>query len=177
MPTAPLNTNPAWSADGFNQWSADGFYGWTADGYEPTTLAAAITAASALGVNIGPITTAYDPGVPVGFVITGWSPLVNSAPVGSYVPVIISEGPMPGPTTLTVPNVVGKFYYDAQLALLQAGFLIDVPTFVLSSTVNPQYAISQSVAAGTTFTQQTLITITVSGFSVTNQPGIVVPVP
>jgi hypothetical protein len=36
MPTAPLNTNPAWSADGFNQWSADGFYGWTADGYEPT---------------------------------------------------------------------------------------------------------------------------------------------
>jgi len=63
------------------------------------------------------------------------------------------------------------------LALLNAGFLIAQPAFALSATVLPQYVISQSIAAGTQFTQQTQVTIVVSGFRVTNQPGISVPVP
>ena len=71
MSLDPLNTNPAWTADGQNQWTADGFYGWTADGYQPTLLIAAVTALAAVGVNVGLITYAYDPFVPVGYVITG----------------------------------------------------------------------------------------------------------
>jgi beta-lactam-binding protein with PASTA domain len=43
--------------------------------------------------------------------------------------------------------------------------------------VLPQYVISQSIAAGTQFTQQTQVTITVSGFTVINQPSIPTPVP
>jgi beta-lactam-binding protein with PASTA domain len=176
MPAVPANTNPLWSADGFNQWSADGFYGWSADGYQPTLLSAAVSALAAVGVNVGLITYAYDPLVPAGYVITGWEPLLSAVP-GSYVPLTVSQGPAPTPTPLMVPNVVGKFYYDAQLALLDAGFLIAQPSFALSNTVLPQYVISQSIAAGTQFTQQTQVTIVVSGFSVTNQPGVVVPVP
>jgi beta-lactam-binding protein with PASTA domain len=177
MPAAPLNTNPEWTADGFNQWTADGFYGWTADGYEPTTLAAAVTAFAAVSVNVGQLTYVYDPLVPEGFVITGYVPLLLSAVPGSYVPLVISLGPAPTPKVVTVPNVIGRFYYDAQLVLLQAGFLIASPTWVLSSTVLPQYVISQSIAAGTQFTQQTQVTITVSGFTVINQPSIPTPVP
>lgn len=176
MPTAPLNTNPLWSADGQNQWTADGFYGWSADGYQPTTLQAAVKALAAVGVNVGLITYVYSAIVPEGYVITGWEPLLSSTP-GSYVPLTVSQGPAPVPTLVTVPNVVGKFYYDAQLAILQAGLFIAPPTWVLSTTVIPQYVISQSLTAGALVTPQTQMTIVVSGFSVLVQPGIPTPVP
>lgn len=176
MPSAPLNTNPFWTADGFNQWSADGFYGWSADGYEPTTFQATVAGLAAVGVNVGVITYVFDPVVPAGYVITGWPKFLSATP-GSYVPLTVSEGPAPVPKISTVPNVVGKFYYDAQLAILQAGFLIAYPTFQLSATVLPQYVISQSLAAGAQFTQQTQMTIVVSGFSVLQQPGVPTPVP
>lgn len=177
MPAAPLNTNPAWSADGFNQWSADGFYGWTADGYQPTTLDVVVTAFASVGANVGPLTYVYDPVVPAGFVITGWAPLLASALPGSYTPLLISQGPAPAVVLATVPNVVGKFYYDAQLALLQARLLIASPVFVLSSTVLPQYVISQSIAPGSQVAEQTQVTITVSGFKVIMQPNTSVAVP
>lgn len=176
MPVAPQNTNPLWSADGQNAWTADGFYGWSADGYQPTTLQAAVTALAIRGINVGLITYVYSATVPEGFVITGWEPLLSSTP-GSYVPLTVSLGPAPIPTLVTVPNVVGKFYYDAQLAILQAGLFIAPPTWVLSTTVNPQYVISQSLTAGIQVTPQTLLSIVVSGFSVLQQPGIPTPVP
>jgi beta-lactam-binding protein with PASTA domain len=166
-----------WSADGNYQWSADGFTGWSADGYEPVSEGVATNQLAAFGVNVGALTYAYDPLVPAGYVITGFVPFLSTTFAGQYIPLKISNGPAPATTALTVPNVVGKFYSDAQLALLQAGFLIAPPQFVLSSTVKPQYVISQSVAPGTQFTQQTQVTIVVSGFPVTNQPGVVVPVP
>jgi len=176
MPTAPLNTNPAWSADGFNQWSADGFYGWTADGYEPTLLQAAVTALAAVGVNVGVITYANDPLVPSGYVITGWPALLSSTP-GSFVPLTVSQGTAPPVTQALVPNVVGKFYSDAQLALGQARLLIAPPVFVLSATVKPQYVISQSMAAGLLVAEQSQVIITVSGFTAIVQPNVSVPVP
>jgi beta-lactam-binding protein with PASTA domain len=176
-PISPENTNPLWSADGQNQWSADGFYGWSADGYQPTTLEAAVTNLAVFGVNVGLLTFVFNPLVPLGFVITGYTPFLNPAFAGQFMPLLISNGPAPAPKPVTVPNVVGLFYYDAQLALLHAGFLIAQPQFVLSSTVLPQYVISQSIPAGTVFTQQTQVTIVVSGFPVTNQPGVIIGVP
>ena len=166
-----------WSADGNYQVSADGFPGWSADGYEPTTLTVAEVDLAAFGVNVGALTYVYSATVPAGYVITGYPPFMSSAFAGQYIPLVISNGPAPAPKIVTVPNVVGLFYYDAQLALLNAGFLIAQPAFALSATVLPQYVISQSIAAGTQFTQQTQVTIVVSGFRVTNQPGISVPVP
>jgi beta-lactam-binding protein with PASTA domain len=173
---APLNTNPFWTADGFNKWSADGFYGWSADGYEPTTLQAAVAGLAAVGVNVGVITYAYDPIIPDGYVITGWPPLLSATP-GSYVPLTVSQGPAPSKVTALVPNVVGRFYYDAQLALLNARLLVAQPIFALSSTVLPQYVISQSIAAGSVVAEQTQVTIIVSGFSRLQQPGVPTPVP
>lgn len=172
MPAAPLNTNPAWTADGFNQWTADGFYGWTADGYQPTPLLVAVTALAAIGVNVGVITYVYDAFVPVGFVITGWVPLLTSTPPGAYVPLTVSQGPAPPTLTATVPNVVGMFYYDAQLALGTARLLIAPPVFVVSSTVLKQYVISQSIAGGSVVPENTQVVITVSGFPVINLPAV-----
>jgi hypothetical protein len=174
-PTACVNL---WSADGRSAWSADGFPGISADGYEPTPLQCAVTAFAHVGVNVGALTYVYSPyGVPVGWVITGYVPFITALNAGEYIPLTISEGPAPPPTLITVPNVVGKFYYDAQLAILDAGFLIAAPQWVLNSGVLPQYVISQSIPAGQQFTQATQITIVVSAFPVTNQPGIVVGVP
>jgi beta-lactam-binding protein with PASTA domain len=83
----------------------------------------------------------------------------------------------PPVTQALVPNVVGKFYSDAQLALGNARLLIAPPVWVLSNTVAPQYVISQSIAAGSLVAEQSQVTIVVSGFPVINQPGVVVPVP
>ena len=87
------------------------------------------------------------------------------APHGSYVSYTLSLGPNP-PVITDAPNVVGQYYYDAQLAILDASFLIQPPTFVVSSTVLPGYVISQSVAPGTPNAGQTPISITVSAFRV-----------
>jgi hypothetical protein len=76
-----------------------------------------------------------------------------------------------------VPNVLGMFYYDAQLAILEAGFRIAPPNFVApvaSPTVPfPQYVVAQSIPGGAFIAVQTQITITVPGFTtllVTNTP-------
>ena len=167
-----------WSADGNFGTSADGFPGWSADGYEPTPLFFAVVDFAAVGVNVGPITFAYSTvGTPIGWVITGYVPFINPALAGQYIPLVVSNGPAPAPTLVTVPNVVGKYYYDAQLAILQAGLLIQPPKFVINNSVNPGYVISQSLVAGTQVSPQTPMSITVSGFQVVNQPGVIVPVP
>jgi beta-lactam-binding protein with PASTA domain len=177
MPAAPLNTSPQWSADGFNQWSADGFYGWTADGYQPTLLAAAVTNLAVFGVNVGLLNFAFDPVVPLGFVITGYVPFLSSQYAGQYIQLTVSNGPAPPARTRFVPNVVGLYYYDAQLLILRSGLLTAQPTFVLSSIINPQFVISQSIPEGTAVNEQTQVSIVVSGFPVTNQPGVIIGVP
>lgn len=172
-----LGTN-LWSADGNFEASADGFPGWSADGYEPTPLFFAVVDLASVGVNVGLITFAYSTvGTPLGWVITGYVPFITSALAGQYIPLVVSNGPAPVPTLVTVPNVVGKYYYDAQLAILQAGLLIQPPVFVINNSVNPGYVISQSLVAGTQVSPQTAMSIVVSGFQVVNQPGIIVPVP
>lgn len=166
-----------WTADGNFNITADGRFGWKADGYEPTELFVAEVDAALVGRNIGVLTYVYDALVPLGWVITGYPPLLSSFPVGSFIPLTISQGPAPAVTTVTVPNVIGKYYYEANLALLQAGLLIAFPTFVLSSTVLPGYVTAQSLASGTIVGPQTLVTLTASGFSVTLQGVGPVPVP
>jgi hypothetical protein len=69
------------------------------------------------------------------------------------------------------------FYVDALLAINNARLLIAPPVWVISSTVLPQYVISQSIAAGTLVNEQTQVTITVSGFTVVMQPATPVAVP
>jgi beta-lactam-binding protein with PASTA domain len=166
-----------WSADGNYNVSADGAPGWSADGYEPTSFAVAVADLAAFGVNVGTITYELDPLVPVGYVITGYVPYLNPAYAGQAVNLVISSGPPVPPRVVTVPNVVGMYYYDAQLAILNASLLTAPPVWVLAPTVLPGYVTSQSIAAGNPVTLQALMSITVSGFPVINQPGIVVPVP
>jgi hypothetical protein len=195
-----------WSADGNYNWTADGYTGWSADGYEPTNLEVATADLASFGVNVGPLTYQYDPLVPLGYVITGYVPFLNVNYAGQYIPLVISNGPAPGSTILTVPNLVGLFYYDAQLAINDAGLLIAPPIWVLTSPpapprsdfafgisgfgvgsfgvtplpppgVLPQYVVSQSIPAFTQLTQATQVTITVSGFTAINQPNIPTAVP
>ena len=106
---------------------------------------------------------------------------------------------------LTVPSVIGMYYYDAQQALLSAGLCIAPPVPVLGtpggvfgftadsdvtadsdatadegandfSPMSPGYVLNQSISSGSQVPQQTQVTITVIGFQVINQPGILVPV-
>jgi hypothetical protein len=212
-PVTPGVCTNLWSADGNFNWSADGYPGISADGYEPTPLTCAQTYFSSVGVNVGTLTFQYSPfGVPQGWVITGYVPFINTSFAGQFIPLIISLGPAPAQEIITVPNVIGMYYFDAQQALLHAGFFIDEPIWAFSTSssgtgksvtidstlvtidstvvtidgfggsppitsVLPQYVFNQSIPAGTTFTQQTLVKITVQGFPVVNQPGITVPVP
>ena len=178
VPVTPGVCTNLWSADGNFNWSADGYPGISADGYEPTPQSCAVAALAGFGVNVGQLTLACSNfGVPVGWVITGYVPFLSAAFAGQYIPLTISDGPCPTATTLVAPNVTGMFYYDAQLAILAAGFLIGPPTWALSATVSPQYVISQSIPPGTPVNNQTQITIVVAGFPATNQPGIIVPTP
>lgn len=166
-----------WSADGNFNISADGKGGWSADGYEPTDLVYAVADFAGVGSSIGTLTYVYSPLVPIGFVVTGYPPLLSTTPPGSVVPLTISIGPAPPVTLVTVPNVVGLYYYSAQLALLQAGLLIAFPNFVNAPGIVPGIVTGQSIAAGTVVNPQTLVTITVSGFLVQMQGGQTVPVP
>jgi beta-lactam-binding protein with PASTA domain len=174
-----------WSADGWENWSADGYPGWSADGYEPNPLAFAVSFITNGGDLVGSITPQYSALVPYGWVITGYPGIMTEQPLNTSINLLISAGaapvppvpvPIVPPTTL-VPNVVGKFYIDAQLAILNAGLLIALPSWALSSTSSPQFVISQSLAAGSRVNQQTQMTIVVSGFPVQNQGVGTVPVP
>ena len=177
FPTLPPLCNPFWSADGFYGWTADGFPGWSADGYEPTPLACAQSYLAALGINIGTITYVYSQTTPLGWVITGYPGQATFLQPGAYMNLVVSNGPAPPTVLATVPNVVGLYYYDAQLAILDASLRIAPPIFVLSSTVLPGYVISQSLVAGSQVNAQQQMTITVAGFQVVNQPNKIVAVP
>jgi eukaryotic-like serine/threonine-protein kinase len=165
-----------WSADGNYQIDASGKGGWDASGYEPVDLGYAQAALAKFGVNVGTITYEYSALVPVGYVITGFVPYLSSAYAGEYINLVVSNGPAPPTELATVPNVVGMFYYDAQLTILDVGLQIAPPIPALSTTVLPQYVISQSIPAGTQVAEQTQVTIVVSGFTVLQQPGIPTPV-
>jgi beta-lactam-binding protein with PASTA domain len=124
------------------------------------------------GANVGVITYVYSSTIPLGYVITDVTPYLNTNNVGKYIPIEVSNGPAPAVKQLPVPNVVGMFYQDALQALNYWGLLVNPPALAISATVDPQYVISQSIAAGTLVNPQTPITITVSGFTVLQQPGI-----
>jgi beta-lactam-binding protein with PASTA domain len=136
-----------------------------------TTLATAVTELAAFGVNVGALTYAYDPVVPLGSLITSLAQYLSDNYAGQYIPLTVSNGQAPPTSVTAVPNVVGMFYQDALQALGYWGLLVNL-TLALSDTVLPQYVISQSIAAGTQVAQQTQVTITVSGFTVLQQPGI-----
>ena len=165
-----------WSADGNYQITADGFPGWSADGYEPTPLAVAQAALGANQIQVGTLTYQYSVnGTPIGYVVTGW-PAQLGLPAGSVLNLIISNGPAPPVAPLIVPNVVGMYYYDAQLALLEAGIRTAPPNIVIAPGVNPGYVTAQSLVAGTPVTGQPQCIITVSGFINQLQGGAQVPV-
>jgi beta-lactam-binding protein with PASTA domain len=143
----------------------------------PVTLAVATSQLAAFGVNVGFVTYAYDPLIPLGDVITDYSQFLSRVYAGQYIPLTVSNGQAPPARARFVPNVVGMFYFDAQLLILRSGLLVGPPSWVVSPTVNPQFVISQSIAAGTLVAEQTPVTIVVSGFPVMNQGGVIVGVP
>jgi eukaryotic-like serine/threonine-protein kinase len=139
-------------------------------------LAQAVSQLASFGVNAGVLSYSFDSSSP-GTVLTNITPFLSTNFYGQYIPLTLSQGPAPPITQALVPNVIGMLYSDAQLALGNARLLIASPVWALSATVKPQYVISQSISAGSQVAEQTQVTIVVSGFSVTNQPGVVVPVP
>jgi beta-lactam-binding protein with PASTA domain len=145
--------------------------------------AEAIAALSAvqLAYTFGPaIFSSY----PAGTIAAQSPPAGGSVIQGTVVTLNLSLGPLPPPPpvipagSVAVPDLIGMFYYDAQLAILEYGLRINTPVWVLPPPgVNPQYVTAQSIAPGTVVAVQTQVTITVAGFTVVNQPNIPTPVP
>lgn len=177
-PIPGIGTHPlTWSADGNFFWSADGFMSWTADGYEAFSEGAYAIKLAQAGYNVGTITYVFSQTDPLGTVMATIPQPFTNAPLGSSINLIVSNGPAQPATTATVPNVVGKYYYDAQLTLLGNALLIAPPVFVLSNTVLPSYVISQSIAAGAVVGVNTQVVITVSGFQIPIAGGGFTPEP
>jgi serine/threonine-protein kinase len=136
------------------------------------SLQQAVALLAAAGVSLGnPITYAYSSTIPVGYVISQ-TPSPGEANYGTLVYLTVSNGPAPKATSATVPNVVGRYYYDAQLAILDAQCTIAAPNWIVSATVEPGYVISQSVAAGTVAPIGEQVLITVSKYT---QPAYIAP--
>ena len=131
---------------------------------------------SLFGVNIGAVTYAYDPVIPLGYVVTNILPYLYPGNEGLYLDITVSNGPAPAAKLATVPNVVGMYYVDAQAAILTARLLTAVPNLVISTSFAPTYVIGQSLTAGSTQPEQTTMQITVAGFTTTNSMGVPVPV-
>jgi hypothetical protein len=107
-------------------------------------------------------------------------PFINTALAGQYIPLAISTGPCPPPTIVTVPNVVGMYYYDAQLAILGAGCEIAPVVWGFAPPpggVNPQFVYNQSPGAGYQSTSPIQVTINVEGFPIISSTGVIEPEP
>jgi hypothetical protein len=129
-----------WSMDGNYNVSWDGYPGWSMDGYEPVKLSVALSLLANAGSYITSITYVPNPDVPPGYVITGIVPyLTTPGPVALQV----SALPPRQENQVYVPDTVGMFYVDAQLAILNAGMLILPPILVISEQVLPQYVVQQ----------------------------------
>jgi eukaryotic-like serine/threonine-protein kinase len=105
------------------------------------TLAKATDALTTAGLTVGQQSQKYSKTVPAGQVIA-WSP-PSSAPQGSAVDLVISQGPPP----TALPDVTGKTSKDAQKILTGAGFKVTiVPGF--SDTIQKGTVMSTTPTGG-----------------------------
>ena len=122
------------------------------------TEAAAETALLAAGLIKGTVSTASDPIVPSGAVISQ-SPTAGSVvTLGSDVDLVLSTGP----ALTTVPNVVGMTTAAADAALVAVGLVTGTLTTATHPTAPAGTVISQSPTAGSAVTPGSAVALVIS---------------
>ena len=106
--------------------------------------AVAQTTLTTAGLTVGVLTTANDPVVPAGAVISQLPAAGSSVPAASAVDLVISLGPAP----VTVPDVVGLPQAAAESTISAATLAVGAVTTALSPTVPAGNVISQNPPAG-----------------------------
>ena len=116
---------------------------------------AAIVAAS---LTVGSMTTASSDTVPAGNVISQDPAGGSSAAAGSPVDIVISSGP----GLVTVPDVVGLFQADAEIAIIAIGLTVGNVTTANSDTVAVGNVISQNPVGGTQVAPASAVDLVIS---------------
>ena len=116
-------------------------------------------ALSSMGLLFYVDTTRYSESVEEGYVITTNPGPGSSVSAGDTVTIYVSQGQ--ASSTVTVPNVTGKYYADAQKALMDLG-LYCFMTEEDSDTVEPGLVISQDIPEGSEAATGSAVTIIVS---------------
>ena len=133
------------------------------------TQASAATTLGGASLNVGTVQFSPSQTVPNGVVIDQNPPANTAAPSGSGVNLLISTGP----TSATVPDVVGKLEGTAVAEILAAHLGVTV-TFGTSPTVEAGKVISQAPAGGATAAEGSNVVISVStGLSAATVPNLV----
>ncbi len=129
------------------------------------TQAAATSAITAVGLKVGTVTTQTSSTVAAGLVMSQNPTAGATANSGSAVNLVVSSGPAPAPTTVTVPNVLNKTQAAATSALTAAGLKVGTVTTQTSSTVAAGLVISQNPTAGVTVNSGSAVNLVVSSGS------------
>lgn len=114
------------------------------------TQAAAATALTGVGLVVGTVTQQASATVPAGRV-SSQNPVAGvGVAAGSAVNLVVSTGPAPtpGPTTVTVPNIVGQTQAAATTAITTAGLVVGTVSQQSSTTVAAGSVISQTPGSG-----------------------------
>ena len=128
------------------------------------TQAAATTSLTGAGLVIGTVTQQSNATVPAGRV-SSQNPAAGVGVVaGSAVNLVVSTGPVPvpGPTMVTVPNVVNQTQAAATTAIQAAQLLVGTISQRSSTTVAAGSVISQSPAAGSSLASGSAVSLVVS---------------
>lgn len=125
-----------------------------------STQAAAEAAITAAGLVVSNVTTAYNPVVPAGSVISQLPVAGTGVAAGTPVALVVSLGPEP--VLIPVPAVVGSTQAAAQAAITAAGLVVGNVTTAYSPAVPAGRVISQLPAAGTAVAGGTPVALVVS---------------
>jgi len=126
--------------------------------------AAATTALTGAGLVVGAVTQQSSTTVAAGSV-SSQNPVAGvGVPAGSAVNLVVSTGPAPtpGPTTVTVPNVVNLTQSAATTAIQGAGLVLGTVSQRSSTTVAAGSVISQTPGSGSAVTTGSSVSIVVS---------------
>ncbi|MEM7251784.1 MAG: PASTA domain-containing protein, partial [Pseudomonadota bacterium] len=122
------------------------------------TQADATTAITGAGLVVGAVTTANDPTVPAGEVISQDPTGGTTVDEGSAVDLVVSLGP----NQVTVPDVVGETQADATTAITGVGLVVGTVTGANDPSVPVGSVISQDPTGGTTVDEGSAVDLVIS---------------
>ena len=126
------------------------------------TAAVGTSLLTAVGLVAGMVTYSYQTSIAAGIIVSQAVTAGSVVTAGTTVAYVVSLGPQPVVTTVTVPNVVGLTLNAARSTLVNANLVVGSPVYAHSATVAADTVISQSPVAGMVVSLYTTINLTVS---------------